>query len=315
MMKDLTHCYRILGLRPGASLEEVNRAYRMLVLDWHPDRHRNNPQLLQTAHEKLQEINHARDELRAYYRKRGGMKAKQGRKSRYTPPRPEPKPRETRRESDRASQKERKQDNDRASARERSYNNNRQSHQERRSDRQAPPDYSQYYSDRTYPYVGQHSTRRSYCPDTEFNMGERTYIYNHSPERTPYSEPEKRSTRPDLTGADFSGQDLSEKDFAGRNLSYANLSNSDLSDAFLHKIDLQGANLEGANLFRANLLQANLARANLRGANLIGADLSGANLSGADLRGAKVGFTNRLMVKLTGATLTGAILPDGEVAS
>ncbi|MEG4201852.1 pentapeptide repeat-containing protein, partial [Microcoleus sp. Pol12A5] len=49
--------------------------------------------------------------------------------------------------------------------------------------------------------------------------------------------------------------------------------------------------------------------------NLIGADLSGADLSGADLTGAKIGYGDRVMVKLTRTTLTGTILPDGTVHS
>jgi len=61
------------------------------------------------------------------------------------------------------------------------------------------------------------------------------------------------------------------------------------------------------------LLQANLSHANLQGANLIGADLSGADLRGADLRGAKVGVSDKLMVKLTGANLAGLIMPDGSI--
>jgi len=119
-----------------------------------------------------------------------------------------------------------------------------------------------------------------------------------------------RKPQPDLSGADLRGAQLKEKDLSGRNLSNADLSNADLSDAFLHNTNFQGANLERANLFRANLLQANLSKANLRDTNLIGADLSGADLSGADLRGARMRSKDRLMVKLIGANLTGAILPD-----
>jgi uncharacterized protein YjbI with pentapeptide repeats len=61
------------------------------------------------------------------------------------------------------------------------------------------------------------------------------------------------------------------------------------------------------------LLGACLINANLRETNLIGADLSGADLSGADLTGAKIGYGDRVMVKLTRTTLTGTILPDGTV--
>lgn len=129
----------------------------------------------------------------------------------------------------------------------------------------------------------------------------------------PKSHHQAKSPNPDLSGADFRGADLKEKDLSGRNLSHANLSQANLTDGFLHKVNLQGANLYKANLFRANLLEANLKNANLQETNLIGADLSGADLSGADLRGAKVGTRDRLLVKLVGTNLAGAILPDGTI--
>lgn len=140
----------------------------------------------------------------------------------------------------------------------------------------------------------------------------KTYSYqsqthsNYARQRSPY-------LYKDLSGADFHGADLKEKDLSGRNLSNANLTGADLSDAFLHKINLTGANLENANLFRANLLEASLIQASLRNCNLIGADLSGADLSGADLTGAKIGTKNKIMVKLTGTKLCGAIMPDGTI--
>ncbi len=118
---------------------------------------------------------------------------------------------------------------------------------------------------------------------------------------------------PDLSGVDMSGANLKEKDFSGRNLSGANLSGADLSDTFMHKVNLNRANLRKARLFRANLLQADLSHADLSGADLIGADLSGADLSGADLSGAKVGYGDKIMVKLLGARLTGTIMPNGRI--
>ncbi|WP_246559612.1 pentapeptide repeat-containing protein [Leptothoe kymatousa] len=140
------------------------------------------------------------------------------------------------------------------------------------------------------------------------------YIYQ-VPQNTAYRPPQSPAPyrQPDLEGADFKGANLKEKDFSGRNLSKANLEGADLSDAFLHKVNLNQANLHKAKLFRANLLQANLSHANLREANLVGADLSGADLSGADLSGAVVGYGNKVMVKLTAARLTGAIMPDGNI--
>jgi curved DNA-binding protein CbpA len=65
-MSNLDECYSILGLQPGASLDEVNQAYKDLVFVWHPDRlPQDNPRLVQKAQEKLKEINDARDRLRS----------------------------------------------------------------------------------------------------------------------------------------------------------------------------------------------------------------------------------------------------------
>ena len=125
--------------------------------------------------------------------------------------------------------------------------------------------------------------------------------------------PARAKRDPDLSGVNMSGANLKEKDFSGRNLSGADLSGADLSDTFMHKVNLNRANLRKARLFRANLLQADLSHADLSGADLIGADLSGADLSGADLSGAKVGYGNKIMVKLLGARLTGTIMPNGRI--
>jgi len=63
---NLDHYYRILGLEPGASLEDVNQAYKDLAFIWHPDRvPEDNQRLRQKAEAKLKEINQARDELRS----------------------------------------------------------------------------------------------------------------------------------------------------------------------------------------------------------------------------------------------------------
>ncbi|MGB5769415.1 MAG: pentapeptide repeat-containing protein [Crocosphaera sp.] len=219
-MKDIERYYKVLGLPVGASLEEINQAYRDLAFIWHPDRlPKDNQRLLAKAVAKLKEINDAREQLK--------------------------------------------------------------SHQ-----------------------LVSH-------PSKTVSVGRKTsesYSYNHYPQ--------KQAQRPyyrDWSGADLKGANLKEKDLSGRKLIQADLSYADLSDSFLHKINLEQANLFRANLFRANLLKANLRFANLQQVNLVGADLSGADLSEADLSGAKVGSGNRIMVKLTGTILRGAILPDGSI--
>jgi hypothetical protein len=53
----------ILGLKVGATREDVRHAYRDLVLAWHPDRFPLDPHLRAVAHEKMSEINAAHDRL------------------------------------------------------------------------------------------------------------------------------------------------------------------------------------------------------------------------------------------------------------
>jgi molecular chaperone DnaJ len=50
--------YEVLGIKEGASKEEIKAAYRALVKKYHPDKHQNNP-LGDLAEEKMQEINEA----------------------------------------------------------------------------------------------------------------------------------------------------------------------------------------------------------------------------------------------------------------
>jgi uncharacterized protein YjbI with pentapeptide repeats len=224
-MKELERYYKVLGLQIGASLEEINQAYRDLAFIWHPDRlPKDNERLLAKAVAKLQEINHAREQLKSVQ-----VLSKPSSRTPVTQEKPAP------------------------------------------------------------------STTTNYCY------------------RRPSQSQAERPYYRDLTGVDLRGANLKEKDLSGRKLIQANLSYADLSDTFLHKINLEQANLFRANLFRANLLQANLRQANLQEVNLIGADLSGADLSEADLSGAKVGAGNRILVKLTGTILRGAILPDGTI--
>ncbi len=51
-MKDY---YSILGVKKGASLKEIKKAYKKMVKKWHPDFHPNNPEGL----EKIKDINEA----------------------------------------------------------------------------------------------------------------------------------------------------------------------------------------------------------------------------------------------------------------
>src|SRR5574344_234203 len=52
--------YKVLGIKEGASYDEIKRAYRELAKKYHPDRYQNNP-LSDLADEKMREINEAYD--------------------------------------------------------------------------------------------------------------------------------------------------------------------------------------------------------------------------------------------------------------
>ena len=65
-MADMKRNYEILGLKPGASLEDAKSAYRDLVQVWHPDRFSHNPSLQKKAEEKLKEINGAYESVKTH---------------------------------------------------------------------------------------------------------------------------------------------------------------------------------------------------------------------------------------------------------
>src|SRR4051812_35928789 len=54
---NLEESYRVLELKPGASLVEVRRSYLELVKFFHPDRHQGSPSLLRRATEEMKRIN------------------------------------------------------------------------------------------------------------------------------------------------------------------------------------------------------------------------------------------------------------------
>lgn len=54
--------YKVLGVSPNASNEEIKAAYRELAKKYHPDSYANNP-LADLAAEKMKEINQAYDEI------------------------------------------------------------------------------------------------------------------------------------------------------------------------------------------------------------------------------------------------------------
>lgn len=85
---DLDRYYKVLELEPGASLEEVNQAYKDLAFIWHPDRvPPDNLRLQQKAQAKLKEINQARDQLRSIQLRMRSKNPSSRPASKSTPPR------------------------------------------------------------------------------------------------------------------------------------------------------------------------------------------------------------------------------------
>jgi hypothetical protein len=66
MTIDPTQAYRVLGLHPGATLDEVKTAFRDLAQVWHPDRFPENDRLRDKAMQNQMLINEAYAVLQKY---------------------------------------------------------------------------------------------------------------------------------------------------------------------------------------------------------------------------------------------------------
>lgn len=66
MTIDPTQAYRVLGLHPGATLDEVKTAFRDLAQVWHPDRFPENDRLREKAMQNQMLINEAYAVLQKY---------------------------------------------------------------------------------------------------------------------------------------------------------------------------------------------------------------------------------------------------------
>ncbi len=58
----MTDPYKVLGVSPSATDEEIKKAYRKMAKKYHPDNFTNSP-LLAQAEEKMKQINEAYDEI------------------------------------------------------------------------------------------------------------------------------------------------------------------------------------------------------------------------------------------------------------
>ena len=94
-MDDISNYYETLGLKPGASPEEVKQAYRDLVRVWHPDRYSHDTRLQEKVQEKLKEINEAYEKINQFhssYKSKTHKKEEKEYKSEKKPDEDQPRP-------------------------------------------------------------------------------------------------------------------------------------------------------------------------------------------------------------------------------
>lgn len=67
---NIKECFEILEIKVDATKEEVNKAYRIIMMATHPDKIQGDPRLKAIAEEEAKEINIAREELVVYLNER-----------------------------------------------------------------------------------------------------------------------------------------------------------------------------------------------------------------------------------------------------
>jgi curved DNA-binding protein CbpA len=65
---NLNECFLSLELVPTETINDVNKAYKRLMLQWHPDKYQSDEKLRFLAEQKTKEINSARDWLVAHFK-------------------------------------------------------------------------------------------------------------------------------------------------------------------------------------------------------------------------------------------------------
>jgi curved DNA-binding protein CbpA len=108
--------YKLLDLEPGASIENVKRAFRELSHIWHPDNHFKKSEGVQArAEEKFKEISQAYQELKEHLGKEEDRSVQEEREAEETRRRKEEEARQEReKESRRAEEQKKREQEERA---------------------------------------------------------------------------------------------------------------------------------------------------------------------------------------------------------
>ncbi len=109
-------CYQMLGIEFGLCFKEVNKAWRRLSMQSHPDKHHANLHSYNQALEKQKQINHARDLLKKWFELNPGI----------TPPRSCVQSEKQSKQKEGRKQAEKKSKNERHSQNEKERQNHRQ---------------------------------------------------------------------------------------------------------------------------------------------------------------------------------------------
>jgi curved DNA-binding protein CbpA len=346
-MYELENAYRLLDLEPGASMEEVNQAYKDLVFIWHPDRlPKDNQRLIAKAQEKIKQLNQARDYLRTHARV-GTSAAANGNTAYRSRTRPY-----SRNATESAYRQRPTHSTD---------NGSRSNHQPPQNPGQSRYAQSSYGTYGTYRSAASNSTNPQYytynsngratnppsngypdstsegtpgaaskgnaasrSPDDGWNNYTSSRVTDNpsnahrqgesrdrSASASSYSyrpSPQYRSASPRREPEPTAPSPRKPNpDLSGSDFRGANLREKDFSGRNLSNADLAGADLQDAFLHRVNLNRADLSNANLFRANLLQANLSHANLRGANLLGADLSGAD-----LSGADLSGAKVSVGD---
>lgn len=252
-MNDLDRCYRLLGLEPGASIEEVNQAYKDLAFIWHPDRiPKDNLRLHQKAQDKLKEINHAREVLRGVKSRDRIPTTQSTQKKPSSPP---------------------------------SY------YQSAQQKKPSSPDYYQSTQQKK-PSPPPPPPPSYYQPPSRHKSHYESYSQPKKPYGD-LSGVDLRGANlqeKDFSYRNLSKANLSEANLSDAFMHKVNLQQADLSRANLFRANLLQANLSHANLRESNLIGADFSGADLSGADLSGAKVGAGDrimvkLTGANLRG------------------------------